>query len=113
MFLNLLGGLVVVGLAGVLTFFTLQASTTKPTAPEPEVIKSVPASPTPVPSPAIRRATVTSPVNLRAGKSTASAILADVKGGDAVTLGPDHDDLWQEVEYKGTKGYIARTYLAY
>jgi len=69
--------------------------------------------PTPVPTAAAPTATTASFVHMRAGASTATAILADLNGGTVVTLGSYVDSQWQQVYYNGQSGYVFRAYLRY
>jgi len=91
-----------------------QAAVASPSpTPTPSPSPTPTATPTPTPTPAIATATTNSFVHLRAAKSTASAILADLNGGTVVQLLPDRDSQWQQVRYNGLTGYIFRSYLAY
>jgi uncharacterized protein YgiM (DUF1202 family) len=96
------------------------SATAKPT-PKPTVSVTPTVTPTPLvtpqpkatPTPAAATATTNSFVHLRAGKSTSTAILTDLNGGTVVTLLPDSDSQWQQVQYNGLTGYIFKTYLTY
>lgn len=104
---------------------TLQATTrptvsTKPsdtpvasTTPSASATPKATPTPTPAPTPAGPVATTNAFVHMRAAASTSSAILYNLNGGTVVQLLPWSDQLWQEVQYNGTTGYIYRTYLAY
>lgn len=78
-------------------------------APRPVVAE--PAAP--APAPVVRTATTKSFVRFRAGRSTSSAVLAELQGGTVVTLGDYADSKWQQATYNGQTGYIAKVYLQY
>ncbi|MDB5179036.1 MAG: hypothetical protein JWN01_979 [Patescibacteria group bacterium] len=88
------------------------APTPKP-APSATPASAAPATPVPTlgPSSDGPTAITNSFVHMRAGKSTATAILADLDGDTRVRLLPDSDAQWQQVEYNGLVGYIFKTYL--
>ena len=50
-------------------------------------------------------------LNLRAGKSTSTLSLAQIKKGDTVGVINDADPEWWYVRYKGENGYAMRKYL--
>lgn len=83
------------------------ASTTKSTTND-EAASSTVAS-----SPAVKTATTVSFVNMRAGKSTSTPIVAELDGGTIVQLRDDADPTWQGVTYNGKVGYIYKEYLHY
>ena len=120
------GVLVIVALAGTLTYgATLAvAELTKPkpvqVVTKTVVVKEEPKVETPAPvptpvaeTPAVRTATTKSFVRFRAGRSTSSAVLAELDGGTVVTLGDYVDSKWQQVTYNGQTGYVAKVYLQY
>jgi len=78
---------------------------------EPKVEAPAPAPV--VEAPAARTATTKSFVRFRAGRSTSSAVLAELDGGTVVTLGDYVDTKWQQVTYNGQTGYVAKVYLSY
>lgn len=83
--------------------------TTQPTATSTPVVTPV-ATSTPRP---LRTATTNAFVHVRAGASTATAILFDLNGGVTVELLSYQDASWQQVRYNGVTGYIFRSYLTY
>lgn len=88
------------------------------TVPSPSPSAAATPTPTSTPTPtatpaAAPTATTNSFVHLRAGKSTATPILVDLDGGTVVTLLPDSNAQWQQVNYNGVVGYIFKSYLAY
>lgn len=121
------GVLVIVGLAAALTY-GMSVAVAEATKPKPVVKKTVvveekpvvekkvatpaPAVTTPV-VPAAKTATTKSFVRFRAGRSTSTAVLAELDGGTVVTLGSYSDSLWQQATYNGQTGYIYKRYLNY
>jgi uncharacterized protein YgiM (DUF1202 family) len=83
------------------------ASATPAPAPETTPV------PTPTATPAAAGAVTNSFVHMRAGASTATAIVADLNAGSEVILGTYRDSQWQQVNYNGLNGYIFRSYLTY
>jgi len=118
------GILLILGLAGLVTYGA-KLAVTEVTKPKPVVKKTVvvvkeepkvetPApTPAPAPAPVVRTATTRSFVRFRAGRSTSSAVLAELDGGTVVTLGDYVDAKWQQVTYNGQTGYVAKVYLQY
>lgn len=90
-----------------------KASPSPSASATPSATPTPTATPTPVATPVLPTATTNAFVHMRAGKSTSTAILADLNGGTVVQLLPDRDADWQQVQYNGLTGYIFRTYLAY
>lgn len=87
---------------------TTQIAKTAPSKPAaPAVV-----APAPV-AKAIKTATTTSLVHLRADKSVSSQNLTNLDPGTAVQLRDDSDATWQGVIYQGQNGYIYRDYLQY
>lgn len=119
------GVLLIVAAAGLLTYGAklAVAEATKPKPPvtktvvvvkeEPKVETPAPAVAAPAPEPAAPTATTKSFVRFRAGRSTSSAVLAELQAGTVVTLGSYVDSKWQQATYNGQTGYIAKTYLQY
>jgi uncharacterized protein YgiM (DUF1202 family) len=94
------------------------ASSTAPTpkatpSPTPTATATPVASPKPTVTPTGPKAVTNSFVHLRAGKSTNTAILNNLDAGTSVSLLPDSDSTWQQVQYAGSVGYIYRAYLTY
>ncbi len=87
--------------------------TATPSVTPPTVAPTPTPSATPTPTPVVPTATTNGFVHLRAGASTATAIVTDLNGGTTVTLGAYSDSQWQEVYYNGLHGYIFKSYLAY
>jgi hypothetical protein len=92
----------------------------KTTTPSPSVTPKVAATPTPTATPVptatpapLPTAVTISFVHMRASKSFSAPILFDLNGGTVVTVLPDADAQWQQVQYSGQTGYIYRTYLSY
>jgi uncharacterized protein YgiM (DUF1202 family) len=82
--------------------------------PVPTVAITLTSTPSPTVAPRVFRTARTSAfVHLRAGASTASAILLDLNGGTTVELLDYQDASWQQVRYNGVMGYIFRSYLTY
>ncbi len=52
-----------------------------------------------------------SPVNVRAGNNTSSAVLGQLAGGEAVTRIEKGADGWDRVLYNGQEGYVSSSYL--
>lgn len=119
------GVLLILVVAGLLTYGARLAVTevTKPKPPatktvvvvkeEPKVEAPAPVVATPAPEPAAPTATTKSFVRFRAGRSTSSAVLAELQAGTVVTLGSYVDSKWQQATYNGQTGYIAKVYLQY
>ena len=80
---------------------------------QPKVAEPAPVAEAPAPAPVVRTATTKSFVRFRAGRSTSSAVLAELQGGTVVTLGDYVDSKWQQASYNGQTGYIAKVYLQY
>jgi hypothetical protein len=90
---------------------------TKAAAPSP-IVTTAPAT-----APATPKATASKPtgktaitnsfVNLRAGKSVATPIIATLEAGTTIQLRDDADTTWQGVTYQGKNGYIYRSYIQY
>jgi uncharacterized protein YgiM (DUF1202 family) len=130
---TLVGVLILALLAGGLTEVTLAIGhrggisddrAVRPrTSASPHATGSPKMSPTPTPTltpTATPTATPAGPVavtngfvHMRAGKSTSTAILADLQAGTTVQLLPDSDSQWQQVQYNGLTGYIFKSYLRY
>ncbi|HEX7259803.1 MAG TPA: SH3 domain-containing protein [Candidatus Saccharimonadia bacterium] len=100
-----------------------QTATLQPAAPVP---LATPSKPAPVPvapatvtpkaapaKPAAKTAFTNSFVNLRAGKSVSTPIIATLEAGTTVQLRDDADTTWQGVTYQGKNGYIYRSYIQY
>lgn len=129
---------IIVGLSAALTYIEIAgvpgtASLFKPASPKPAATTPQPAPaptvkpiavptpavavPAPVPAPpppaAKPTATTVSFVHMRAAKTTASPILADLDAGTTVELTEDANPSWQGVIYQGQKGYIFKSYLQY
>ena len=119
------GVLLIVAAAGLLTYGAklAVAEATKPKPPvtktvvvvkeEPKVEAPAPVVAAPAPEPAAPTATTKSFVRFRAGRSTSSAVLAELQAGTVVTLGSYVDSKWQQATYNGQTGYIAKAYLQY
>lgn len=83
-----------------------------PVVPAPAVV----AAPTPPPPPVAATqptATINGYVHMRADRSTASAIIADLYAGYSVNYPQVDAGLWQFVTYRGQNGYVYKTYLNY
>lgn len=118
------GVLLIIVAAGLLTYGA-KLAVVEVTKPKPAVTKTVvvvkeepkvetpaPAA-VPVPEPVAPTATTKSFVRFRAGRSTSSAVLAELQAGTVVTLGSYSDVKWQQATYNGQTGYIAKVYLQY
>jgi uncharacterized protein YgiM (DUF1202 family) len=82
-------------------------------SPSPTLSPTPVVTPAPTPAPAAATATTVSFVRLRAGASTATAVVAELQGGTVVTLGAYSDSQWQEAYVNGAHGYIFKSYLRY
>ena len=88
-------------------------------APTPSVTASMTATAVPTPTaapqavPSGPTATTVSFVHMRAGASTATAIVTDLNAGTVVSLGKYVDSQWQQVSYGSFEGYVYRAYLRY
>lgn len=91
----------------------LQPPTT--VAQQPTKVEAKPVAPAPAPAPAAAPAVKTgitvSYVNVRAGKSTSTAIVANLEAGTVVELRDGSNSTWQAVTYQGKPGYIFKEYL--
>ncbi len=67
--------------------------------------------PTPEPSPGTGTATVTNSLNLRAGPSTADAVIAVMPAGSTVTLTGNSSNGFLSVSFNGREGWAYATYL--
>jgi len=92
----------------------------KPVTPKPVVpvpVEPAPAAPAPAPTPTpaatLPTATINGYVHMRADRSTASAIIADLYAGYIVSYHQVDAGLWQFVTYQGQNGYVYKTYLNY
>ena len=94
---------------------TPSATQTPSVTPEATPTTTPTATPlvTPAATPVARTATTNGFVRLRAGASTATAIVMELNGGTVVVLGNYQDAQWQEVTVNGVRGFIYKAYLAY
>lgn len=89
-------------------------ATSSTPSPTPTPASTPSPTPTLTPTPAAApTATTISYVRLRAGASIATAVVAEFRGGEVVTLGAYSDSQWQEVTYNGLHGYVFKAYLRY
>ncbi|TAK88992.1 SH3 domain-containing protein [Patescibacteria group bacterium] len=85
---------------------------TQPTKVEPQPVAAAPkAAPAPAVAPAAKTAITVSYVNVRAGKSTTTAIVTNLEAGTVVQLRDDANSTWQGITYQGKNGYIYKDYL--
>lgn len=86
----------------------------QPTKVEAKPVAPAPAAPTPlaeIPAPVVKTGITVSYVNVRSGKSTSTAIVANLEAGTVVELRDGSNSTWQAVTYQGKPGYIFKEYL--
>lgn len=82
----------------------------QPTKVEPQPVQAQP-TPAAATAAAPKKAVTVSYVNVRSGKSTSTAIIANLEAGTEVELRDDANSTWQGVTVQGKNGYIYKEYL--
>lgn len=88
-------------------------SATPTPTPSPSATPTASPTVTPVATPTARTVVTNGFVHMRAGASTATAIVTDLQGGTVLTLGAYSDSQWQQVSYNSLNGYVFKAYLTY